>query len=179
MPARCLPPPPCSHNLIPTQVELRGRRSKHIKLPNDVVVDASMVAAVESRLRSVYNCPHGAVPLPTNFQVTAAAFAPGDDIRRPPRVVREGSPQTDELLSVLGLEHRLTVPFGAHAPVQRSWDAGGNASTTGTDVPSHAAIASHSPAKAAGDVNEVDISDVMESGSEGGDPAALDIDDLL
>ena len=152
---------------MPPQSELRHRRNKRIQLPHRVHVPPEAVAAVQQRLVAAYGGSGNMVPIPDNFQATARCHQPGDDIRHPPSVTREGSPQTDELLRVLGLPHWLTVPFGA----TRSSPSGPPATFTHVGV-------SDLPG-AAGDGNEVDISDVMDSDTSPDDPAELDIDDLL
>jgi lariat debranching enzyme len=106
---------------------LEPAAKRYPRLPPPTAASASEIAAVEARLRAAGLGARDAAgreffPVPENFSVTAPPFVPNGprdagQFRSVGMPAAEGSPQTDELLRMLGLPHGLTVPFGGgHAP---------------------------------------------------------------
>jgi hypothetical protein len=88
-----------------------------------------------------------ALPIPHNFAITAAPYAPpypGAEYKQPRRVAmpsQHGNPQTDVLLELLGLHHRITVPWQVSAEVVPT------PTEHSTPANVEAAVAAHDPAE--------------------------------
>jgi lariat debranching enzyme len=52
---------------------------------------------------------HGTLEIPNNFVPTVPSYCPNESLRPP--LPRMGNPQTDQLLRVLELPHRITIPY--------------------------------------------------------------------
>ena len=84
--------------------DLTVTEHRRVTFPNEVVKVTEEDLMV---MRSIFTAR--GVAIPSNFQVTVPPHDPSD--RSLPQLPIMGNPQCDELLSLLGMRHILTVPF--------------------------------------------------------------------
>ena len=154
------------------------RTRNHVNLVNEVVsLNKEQIDQLEDSLKDASLGKHVANPfaVPLNFSVTVRPFdpsSPNHHCNAPPQL---GNPQTDQFLSMLGLDHRITVPYNRKdAHVETNIVQSSLTSLRPSQVRINAQ-------KAPDDANEIDLDDDSAEDTKApsenmGDPCEIEID---